>query len=227
MALSGTALTVLGNDAVRLVCISDTHSRHQNIPNIPIGDVLIHAGDCTGNGSLPALQDFADWFGSLPHKRKILIAGNHDFCFERYPTWSREMCEKAGINYLEDEQLVLDDLVFFGSPWTPQFRDMAFNAVEKDMFKHRALIPQSTEILITHGPALHIFDFIPSVGEHVGCYPLAKRIGELGRLKAHICGHIHEGYGFATRELDGVKFANASTCNEAYQPVNPPIVVDI
>lgn len=197
------------------------------MPNVPIGDVLIHAGDCTGSGSLPALQEFTDWFSSLPHKRKILIAGNHDFCFERYPIWSREMCEKAGITYLKDERLVLDGIVFFGSPWTPRFRNMAFNATEEEMLKHRAQIPESTEVLITHGPALHIFDFIPSVGEHVGCYPLSKRISELGRLKLHVCGHIHEGYGFATREFDGLKFANASTCNEAYRPVNPPIVVDI
>jgi len=212
---------------VRLVCISDTHSRHEKIPLIPDGDVLIHAGDCTGRGNLPGLHEFVKWFGALPHKHKILIAGNHDFCFENHPLWSREMCHDQGITYLEDEQVTIDGVTFFGSPWTPIFRNMAFNATESEMQSHRSKIPESTNVLVTHGPALRIFDYVPDVLEHVGCYPLARRIDELPVLKAHICGHIHEGYGFAVRESNGIKFANAATCTERYRPTNPPIIIDL
>ena len=211
---------------MRIVCISDTHSRHSDMPEIPSGDVLIHAGDCTGSGSLPSLDDFTQWFGSLPHRSKVLIAGNHDFCFERYPVWSREMCEKNGITYLEDEQAVIEGFVFYGSPWTPVFRDMAFNATEEEMREIRTQIPDSTDVLITHGPAHRIFDFVPRDELHVGCFPLAQRIAEL-HLKAHVCGHIHESYGFGVRESDGLKFANASTCDVRYRPVNPPIIIDL
>lgn len=212
---------------MRIICISDTHSRHDDMLPIPDGDTLIHAGDCTGSGSLPALEDFTRWFGSLPHKNKLLIAGNHDFCFERYPEWSREMCKKNGIVYLEDEQVTIHKLVFYGSPWTPVYRQMAFNANEPEMFELRAKIPDSTNVLITHGPALQIFDFVPNDAEHVGCFPLAQRIDELTKLKAHICGHIHESYGYAIRESDGLRFANASTCDGRYRPVNPPIIIEI
>ncbi|WP_152208284.1 metallophosphatase domain-containing protein [Marinobacter changyiensis] len=212
---------------MRLVCISDTHSLHHKMSLIPDGDVLVHAGDCTGSGSLPQLDDFVRWLGALPHKHKILIAGNHDFCFERYPEWARGMSRDQGITYLQDEAVTIDGLTFFGSPWSPVFRQMAFNAREEEMFEHRALIPSDTQVLITHGPAFQIFDFVPDVREHVGCYPLAKRIDELPALKVHVCGHIHESYGFAIRESDGVKFANASTCTERYRASNPPIIIDV
>ena len=33
---------------MKLVCISDTHSMHRRIPEIPDGDVLVHAGDSLG-----------------------------------------------------------------------------------------------------------------------------------------------------------------------------------
>jgi len=226
---------------VKLVCISDTHSRHRHLmvgsetrlrsgplpPDIPDGDVMIHAGDCTSSGTISQLEDLAEWFGSYPHKYKILIAGNHDYCFEREPERSREICKKEGIIYLQDESVTIDGVLFYGSPWTPTFRNMAFNANEEKMAEFRAQIPDLVEVLITHGPALRIFDWVPRDAEHAGCYPLAKRIDELSSLKAHICGHIHAGYGFATREIDAVKFVNAASCTERYQPTNPPIVINI
>lgn len=226
---------------MRLVCISDTHTRHRHIlvgsetrlrsgpiPQvIPDGDVLVHAGDCTSSGTLFQLEDLAQWMGSHPHKYKILIAGNHDYCFAREPEKARAICEEHGIVYLEDESVTIENVLFYGSPWTPTFRDMAFNADEERMTEIRAEIPASVEVLVTHGPPLGIFDYVPRDAAHVGCYPLSVRIEKLSKLKAHIFGHIHEGHGMARRESDGVAFVNASTCTEHYQPMNPPIIVDL
>jgi len=226
---------------MRLVCISDTHTRHRHMmtgsetrlrsgplpPNLPDGDVLIHAGDCTASGTLSQLDDVAQWLGSYPHKYKLLIAGNHDYCFEREPQHSREICEKYGVIYLEDEEIAIDGVLFYGSPWTPTFRCMSFNASEEKMFELRAKIPDAVEVLITHGPPLGIFDFVPQDNLRVGCYPLLVRIGELLKLKVHVFGHIHEGYGAQRRESDGVKFVNASTCTARYKPINPPIIIDL
>jgi predicted phosphohydrolase len=197
---------------------------------LPEGDVLIHAGDCTGAGHLFEIDDFTQWFGSQPHKHKVLVAGNHDYSFQKlHPasTWAREMCEKNGISYLQDQAVVIEGVKFFGSPWTPVYRDMAFNSTEAEMAQHRALIPDDVEVLITHGPPWRIFDYVPRDAEHVGCYPLFQRIEQLKKLKAHVFGHIHEGYGFAQRESDGLKFANASTCTARYKPTNPPIIIDL
>jgi hypothetical protein len=49
---------------------------------VPPGDVLVHAGDITMKGGKNEMLDFDKWLGELPHKHKVVICGNHDFCFE-------------------------------------------------------------------------------------------------------------------------------------------------
>lgn len=66
---------------IRFVCISDTHGLHSHL-NIPSGDVLIHAGDFTNIGEPEITQEFNQWLGKLPHPTKVVIAGNHDLCFD-------------------------------------------------------------------------------------------------------------------------------------------------
>ena len=46
--------------------------------NVPDGDVLLHCGDMSNVGKARELGLVNDWFGRLPHKTKIAIAGNHD-----------------------------------------------------------------------------------------------------------------------------------------------------
>ena len=70
---------------MKLVCISDTHSLHHRIPDIPDGDVLIHAGDSLGQGTLENIEELNEWLGTLPHRHKIVIAGNHDWAFQEVP----------------------------------------------------------------------------------------------------------------------------------------------
>lgn len=41
---------------IRVVCISDTHSRHRCLPHLPPGDILIHAGDLTRSGTEPKIR---------------------------------------------------------------------------------------------------------------------------------------------------------------------------
>jgi Icc-related predicted phosphoesterase len=60
--------------------------------------------------------------------------------------------------------------------------------------------------------------------QNVGCVDLLHRIEQLS-LKAHIFGHIHEGYG---EYIHGnIRLVNASTCTARYVPTNPPIILDI
>ena len=49
---------------MRIVCISDTHLQHGF--TVPEGDLLLHAGDATGRGTLPEIERFATWFSSFP-----------------------------------------------------------------------------------------------------------------------------------------------------------------
>ena len=210
---------------MRLVCISDTHSLHRRIPEIPDGDVLIHAGDCLGAGTLGDVENLNDWVGTLPHQYKIVIAGNHDAAFQETPDLAREALTNA--IYLEDSGIEIEGIRFWGSPWAPTFMTWVFMLERGEpLFQKWQLIPEDTDVLITHGPPKGIGDEV-TVGfkcQNVGCVDLLARIHHLS-LKAHIFGHIHEGYG--EYRIAQTKLINASICTTRYEPLNAPIVVEI
>ena len=213
----------------RIVCLSDTHNCTNEI-KVPVGDILIHSGDATITGTTEEIRRFNQWFSSLPHKYKVFVAGNHDWLFERAPRAARMLLDRS-IIYLQDETVEIESFKIYGSPWQPRFYDWAFNLMRgAEIAEKWRLIPDDIDILITHGPPHLILDAVPTrFGvENAGCEELRKRvetIAGLGRLKLHVFGHIHCGYG--TREDLGVRFVNASNCDEQYKPNQPPIVVDI
>jgi Icc-related predicted phosphoesterase len=207
---------------LRIVCLSDTHNFTEEIA-IPDGDVLIHAGDGTVRGTIGEVALFNQWLAALPHKHKILIAGNHDWLFETDNHLARNILDDS-ICYLQDSFIKINNLKIYGSPWQPRFYDWAFNLDRgAEMAEKWKLIPKDTDILVTHGPPSRILDKTPQ-GDFAGCEELRKTVENL-RPKAHIFGHIHDGYG--TTEQFGVKFINASICDESYFPANSPIVFDI
>jgi 3',5'-cyclic AMP phosphodiesterase CpdA len=63
----------------RIVCISDTHNQ---TPKLPKGDVLIHAGDLTNQGSYSELKKTADWIEKADFEAKIVIAGSLHALFD-------------------------------------------------------------------------------------------------------------------------------------------------
>ena len=50
--------------------------------SIPEGDVLLHTGDFTMRGDEQEVINFNQWLGTLHHKHKIVIAGNHELSFD-------------------------------------------------------------------------------------------------------------------------------------------------
>jgi predicted phosphodiesterase len=54
------------------VCISDTHNQ---TPKLPKGDILIHAGDLTNQGSYSELQKSVAWLERQDFEAKIVVAG--------------------------------------------------------------------------------------------------------------------------------------------------------
>jgi hypothetical protein len=59
-------------------------------------DVLIHAGDFMAFGDAPKeIIDFNQWLGKQPHRFKVVMAGNHDFMFERPPGAAKELLANA------------------------------------------------------------------------------------------------------------------------------------
>ena len=205
---------------MRIVCLSDTHGFHEGL-DVPDGDLLLHAGDATKHGSLEEVAAFNGFLGTLPHPHKVVIAGNHDWAFEKEPVLARDLITNAC--YLQDEEAVVAGVRIWGSPWQPWFYDWAFNLERGPALVAKwDLIPTGTDVLLTHGPPLGHGDRTTS-GNPEGCADLLEAIRRV-RPRLHVFGHIHEGYG-QTREGDTL-CVNASICTVAYRPTNPPVVID-
>ena len=59
------------------------------------------------------------------------------------------------------------------------------------------MIPNDTEILITHGPPLGFGDWCKN-NHRGGCLDLYNAINERIKPQYHVFGHVHESYGFYT-----------------------------
>ncbi len=215
---------------MKIVAISDTHGKHKNLI-LPQGDVLIHAGDVSSLGKESEIKDFLNWFSKTDFTYKILIAGNHDFYFEKIGENTKVLEELIPENviYLNDSGVEIENLGqkalrIWGSPVQPWFYNWAFNRYRgEDIKRHWDKIPQNTGILITHGPAYGILDKTTR-NESVGCEDLLAKIKEV-KPKFHICGHIHEAYGYIKHS--GTEFINASVLDENYNLKNKPVVFEI
>jgi Icc-related predicted phosphoesterase len=228
---------------MRIIAISDTHAKHHEVelPPYQPGDILVHAGDITRRGEIATVQNFSHWLKDLPYEHKLVIAGNHDFCFQDERAHQvMDMLEQiGGAHYLQDECVILNGIEFYGSPWQPWFHNWAFNLQRgSDIARKWELIPDSTNVLITHGPAAgntgglipHVFHRATGENlyeEEVGCEDLFHRIKELSNLKYHICGHIHECYGIHTHPDLTCISVNASALDLRYECVNKPFILPL
>jgi len=218
---------------------------HGELPKLPSGEFLILAGDLGPN--LRSYKEESQWFNDVffpwlsgqDHKYKIIIAGNHDFVFERQLD---SLVFSPEIFYLSDNAAEIGGLKFHGSPRTPQFGEWAFMAQDSTLRHYWDIIPADTQILITHGPPYGIrdaaprrsFSFDPVLAtrvvtetrmESVGSKTLRERLSLLKDLKLHVFGHIHEGYG---KSSDGnVWYVNSAYWDGNMRNNNPPIVIDI
>jgi Icc-related predicted phosphoesterase len=216
---------------MKIICISDTHEKHNRIEpeNLPDGDVLVHAGDITKRGSLRGVESFCRWLDDTNFQHKIVIAGNHDFCFENDLQYQAEDTVNHYATYLKDDSVTINGKKFYGTPWQPFFGDWAFNVKGEDnlqeKFRH---IDDDTDVLISHGPPYGILDKVkrsrPGEDPNVGSKALKNKIEEVQPDLA-VFGHIHEAYGEC--KTSETHFVNASLLNLDYNIVNDPVIVNI
>ena len=206
---------------MKVVAFADTHGAHEEV-QIPDGDVLIFSGDMCYTGDIEDVFLFGRWLGKLPHRYKIVIAGNHDRPFEH-----RKGLAQAALGscyYLENRGCMIDGVYFYGSPYTPEFNQWHFMLPRGDaMQANWEKIPANTDVLITHGPPAGILD-ATSRGEQVGCCDLALAVDRI-RPRYHVFGHIHGQRG--EREFGGTRYINCSVCDETYDPIQCPAEFNI
>jgi Icc-related predicted phosphoesterase len=207
-------------------------------------DVLIHAGDWTGRGTVGELTQIRTQLENIRKQFQwiVYIAGNHDFLFQKNKDLARSILEiDEYVYYLEDSetQIVKESLFYkdtarnvfervriYGSPWQPWFHDWAFNLPRGNALREKwKLIPEGLDILVTHTPAYNILDSIdPTRPDPLGCWDLRDIIKQR-KPKIHIHGHIHGGYG--AEKVGDTQHYNVSICDEDYMPTNPPTIFEI
>lgn len=212
---------------MKICCISDTHGKHNKLDMSKYpADVLIHAGDWTAGRDigLQETKDFLEWFSKQPYNHKICIAGNHEIQVEAA---ADRITIPKDVIYLENSECTIDNIKFYGSPYSNEFCGWAFMEEEVNLSKIWAKIPEDTNVLITHGPAYDCHDTVARPygrDPHVGSTSLTKRKQMLTELRIHVCGHIHESSGVSGTNPINI---NAAVLNEHYKMVNEPKVVEI
>lgn len=225
------------NPKMKIIAASDFHG---TLPEIPECDLLIVGGDVcpVWNHDLDyqaswLFSEFWDWLVSVPAKRIVGVAGNHDFILQEKP----ELGRKLPWHYLENELIVLPGehpLRIWGSPMSNKYGSWAFMAKEDALRDLWATIPRDIDILITHGPAWGVGDEVVGFSatkrgmlepEHVGSRSLANFLAyeDWPNLQAHIFGHIHEGYG--RHPMPNYCAYNVAHMNDEYNPLNPPLEI--
>ena len=211
---------------MRFCFISDTHGLLPEIKG-PV-DFLFHCGDICplGNHDWPHQLEymqhtFLPWLDEQPAIYKVFIAGNHDYIWQTNP----EEIGPTPLNcyYLKDNGTTLNGLNIYGSPWTPWFHDWAFNSPryepdKTEFMKERwALIPETTHVLLTHGPPHGILDEVgrPQHRIHQGCNELRKRVEALPNLQIHSFGHLHNNMQMYYHD-SGKVFINAAQMDDTH-----------
>ena len=177
--------------------ISDTHTYHGLLTVPEDIDMVIHSGDATNPrdpyASEQEMLNFISWFGSLPIRHKVFVAGNHDLCIERNLVTKIDFM-KNGIVYLENDYTEVEGLKIWGSPFTPSFgQGWAFNKKRSALHDIWKEIPDDVDIVVTHGPPKGILDLAYhqlNCIEFCGDEALRKRLYLLNP-KLCLFGHIH------------------------------------
>lgn len=218
---------------------------HGYYPQLDGGDLLIVTGDLTAKNLMPEYSKFFSWISKQKYKKAIYIAGNHDGWIQKsinsrekneaYPGFLRENCE---LECLSDSGTEFEGLNIWGSPWSLTFDEInpkcgAFTGKEKDLQKKWDMIPEDTDILITHTPPNGILDAVQDShrGKILNCGSVGLRNMILDRkrlpnLKLHVFSHIHE-WGGKDLNLTDLKLVNCSIMNEHYKSVYKPFTFEL
>ncbi|UJR16718.1 hypothetical protein I4U23_003618 [Adineta vaga] len=212
---------------ISIVVVSDTHKNHRKL-SIPNGDIFLHCGDFTNrhdwynlsdDKSIPkSVIDFNDWLGTLPHRHKIVICGNHDIGFEKFTYEEIQSKLLTNCKYLQDELIEIEGITIYGCPWP-------FSQHYRTKWPS---VPSHVDLLMTHAPPQFILDlaFQPkrspvvtpcsmcngkvhgSYG-HWGSRSLVQEIRERIQPRVHCFGHVHDDAGY--KYDSGTLFINAAT----------------
>ncbi|KAF1978421.1 Metallo-dependent phosphatase [Bimuria novae-zelandiae CBS 107.79] len=220
---------------IRIVCISDTHGL--TVDEIPDGDILIHAGDMTVDGSIPEIQRQVDWLSSLPHKEIVVISGNHDTYLDPRTRPLLREDQRSGtidwkrVYYLQHRKLSLimavepnnavgeethllgretkhRKLRIYGAPQIPACGDMGVHAFQYPRGRDAWSETVPEDTDILVTHGPPKYHMDLSLPHGMGCEHLAKEVKRVSPT-LHVFGHVHWGAGQEVVWWDG--------CHSAYE----------
>jgi len=219
-----------------ITAISDLHGC-VNLDDLDIrGNLLCIAGDfiplnvqSNDHKSKQWIRDILiPWTDKLDVDKVILVAGNHDWiCLNSNV---EPIFKDTKIKYLQDSgcDYDIDNTTYhiWGTPWCTRFYDWAFMESSEFIKSKYELIPEETDILITHmPPKLNNLGKI-EYGVDAGSEELAEVMLEKKPLFS-MCGHIHTGNHNLEEYTEGCFATNVSLLNEQYLNVYSPRYFEI
>lgn len=204
---------------LKLVIISDTHKTGYN-HLLSEGDILIHAGDFDIRDEFDLNYEI-NYFQSLDFKHIIFCGGNHDLYLEQLFKAGITPEMPKNIHYLCNSSVEIEGIKIYGSPFTPVFGNWAFMEFSEELKKIWSIIPDDTDIIMTHGQPFGINDQVRGISQ--GCAFLRDRIKEI-KPKYYIGGHLHCARGIYQDE--NTTYINCSILDDFYSLVNKPIEIN-
>ena len=205
-------------------CISDLHGK---LPQLEIDDcdLLLIAGDVcpleneAGQNKWLDKQ-FIPWLKTIKIP-VVMCSGNHDWPFYYNPFYLKKP-SLSHVHHLQNETVTINDVTIFGTPWTLEFNNWAFNTNEAGLNKVCEKIPKDIDLILSHGPPKGYGDM--AQGEHVGS-SIVRAYIEIIQPKYMVYGHIHGGYG--VYEHGSTKLINCSLVDDFYRTVNDPVYITV
>jgi Icc-related predicted phosphoesterase len=206
---------------MRVYAISDFHGSLP--PSIPECELLLLGGDyCLTRDVGPQKKfltgKFTKFLETVPARYIVAVAGNHDFALQ-----NTEFAKSLPWIYLQDEQVEIEGIKIYGTPWTPPFYDWAFMAPEAELKDKFYYIPEGLDILLSHGPAYRHLDRAMD-GYYCGSLALQAQINQV-KPDSVVCGHIHEAHGIM-QEGD-TRYYNVAYMNHKYIPTHEAVSISL
>lgn len=205
--------------------ISDTHTNHRMLKIPDNIDWLIFSGDESNTNNAinhNELLDFLNWLEYIDVPVKIMIAGNHSFALEKRMVKKREI-EERGIIYLENEEVEIEGIKVFGTPYTPRYGNWNFLKDRAKMHKVWDVMSKDVDVIISHGPPKGILDLTydrENNLEMCGDSNIKNRLLNKEFSPKLFCfGHLHNCQNIinaGTMKLSGYDtlFSNGSVCTD-------------
>lgn len=215
---------------VTVYAVSDTHGQNLRTKwSWGYGEILIHAGDITSQGTREQTLEAARQLADLDFRYKIFVPGNHDRFFSQSRYEAVKMFAKHGVITLIDETIEILGLRIHGIPWMQfpaeeflKFKDPHNSFTVSDASEYYQSIPGALDILVSHQGANGLFDKDPE-GNHTGSSGLTSTIYYVARPRMLICGHAHSDAGGA--QVGPCRILNACITNEENKPARKPFRV--